>query len=671
MTAQHKKDGGSKSTLPPSSFSRQASKSPKESYGQYLTKFACSLAALAMTLALTSAPLRSASHPAPQTNRSPRELAWASWRDLSNDRFTEYVEKYRNKNYIMTDVDAYPVGDHFEYSMVWEENRDNRAWAEERNISSSDYHARWEDYRSRGYRPTDVAAYSNGGSPLFAGIWVQNLENIDWTSQRGLSATEYATEVQEKKRQGMRLIDMEVYQTPAGRHYAVIWYRNNDNLDWEHSWDLSREAYQQRADELGARGFRIVDFESYQVNGTQRYAAIWQKKGEHEGYQVRSDRTELDYANQWRLYRDLGYRLIDFERYQTAAGPRYATVWVENNARLSYAKKGDIDTAVENYRNTNNVPGISVAVIRNGEMLYRRGFGWADVAGRKQAHGGTVYLAASVSKVIGGTLAVKLEDEGRLTDGTAVSLNLNDLTRDHIPNMQADHTHTVAQLTAHLGCIWHYSGPEPPAGHYATAMAAAITLRNQAPLTGCTIGQDRNYSTHGFTFVGAVLEDVTGRSIARLIKEEIVQQYDLESMNVQFATDALTPNYERAVPYVGDAVSSYHDNSWKVLGGGIEVSTVDLARFGWKVLHGDIVRSAARDNRLWTRVSSNHKTGIAWEIKTISGRRVAEHDGSWDGARSYLRVYRDEGLVIAVMSNEKHHNPRTLVSSVAGIVLAP
>ena len=63
-------------------------------------------------------------------------------------------------------------------------------------------------------------------------------------------------------------------------------------------------------------------------------------------------------------------------------------------------------------------------VIRNGQVIYRRGFGFADVNGGKVAHGETVYNAASVAKVIGATLAGKLEAEDRLRDGTTFSLDL-------------------------------------------------------------------------------------------------------------------------------------------------------------------------------------------------------------------------------------------------------
>ena len=388
---------------------------------------------------------------------------------------------------------------------------------------------------------------------------------------------------------------------------------------------------------------------------------------------VRSDRTELEFANYWREYRDLGYRLIDFERYPTPSGTRYAGVWTENAARYRYTKKGELDKLVEGYRSGNGIPGISVAVIRDGRMLYQRGFGFAEIDKQKNAHGETVYLAASVSKVIGGTLAAKLEDEGQLADGTSVTLDLTDPTSSYLANLPAAHSHTVQDLLAHLGCVWHYdTGPEPPNGFYATATGAVQQIWNTPPIAPCTIGVNRNYSTHGFTFVGAVLEQATGRPIDRLVKEEIADRYGLSSLRAQFETSSLPSNYERAAPY-NDAGSetSYEDNSWKILGGGLEVNAVDLARFGWKTLDAQIVDAATRDNRLWTRVRANQANGLAWEIRSVGGKRVAEHGGSWSGARSHLRVYRDDGLVIAILSNRRGHDPEDLATTIGNEVLTP
>ncbi|MFA0961061.1 serine hydrolase [Roseivirga sp. BDSF3-8] len=600
---------------------------------------------------------------------APPNLPWASRRDLSDSQFSGYFQEYRDRGWIIKDVDAYPDGNGLNYAMIWEANPDNRGWAEWRNLTSDGYHEKWEQYRDQGYIPTDVEGYMSGNNLRFAGIWEENKEGLAWSSKRNLTSQQFGDYFQERQEAGMRIVDIEAYETNSGIRYAAIWHENKNNIQWAEYRDMSRETYQDKIDQFSADGYRVIDFESYTLNGSQKYAAIWEKNLYNHANAVRSNRTESEFANYWRLYRDQGYRLIDFERYETPSGTRYAGVWTENSPRYRWNDKTEVDNLITDFRNNNGIKGISVAIIQNGELKYQRGFGFAEEDRNKDAHGRSIYLTASVSKVIGGTLAAKMESEGELSDGTDVTLDLTQPTTNYIAIPASGHTHTLQQLLSHTGCIWHYStGPEP-SGHFSSAQDATEEIWNTSPLSGCTIGSNRNYSTHAFTFIGAVMESVSNRDIARLIEEEIGEQYGLNSIKVQFRNRSLRSEYERAAPYTdGGSETSYSDNSWKVLGGGIEADPVDLAWFGEKVRNGTIVDTLTRDNRLWTR-QPNSRNGLAWEVNTLGGRRVAEHGGSFSGARAHLRVYRDDELVIAILSNQRGHNPADLATSIGNALL--
>lgn len=605
-----------------------------------------------------------------------KALDWASKRDLTSAAFSTAFNEYKSKGYMMIDVDAYSTPRGLRYSMVWRENTDKRGWAEHRNLTSAEYNAKWTEYRDKGYRPLDIAAYPSGSQTLYAGIWVQNKENLAWSSNRNLTSTEYGNIYSEKRAAGYRLVDMEAYQTSGGLRYSAIWYKNVDNISWIQYRNMSRDSYQAKVDELGASGYMVVDFEAYQNGGNTQYAAIWEKKPGY-AYQVRTDRSETAFANLWRQYRDQGFRLVDFERYATANGDRYAGIWLENDSRYRYNKKAQLDEVVQDYLELNDLPGISVSVIKDGQSIYRRGFGYADLADGKWAHAQTIYGAASVSKVIGGTLAAKLEQEQQLESGAGFSLDLSNQTRSYVGGLPWYHTHTVEQLLSHTGCIGHYSTTPAVANqttHYANATLAVNSIDNIGLVTGCTIGDQASYSTAGFTFVAAALEGATGRTINSLLSTELFAAHGLNDMRVQFSSNALPSNYERAVPYnSSNNPSSYSDNSWKVLGGGIETSAYELSRFGWKVLNGEIVSADTRDNRLWQKVDGSvSSAGLAWFIKSVGGRRVAEHNGSWTGARSFIRVYRDDGLVVTIMSNRTGHDAKdvaTLTNEIANIVL--
>lgn len=588
-------------------------------------------------------------------------VAWASFRDLTSAEFSAKFNDYK-KNYILIDTEAYKVGSGIRYAMVWRRNTDKRAWAAFRNMSSEEYNQKWTHYKDQGYRPTDIESYRVNGQQKYSGIWVKNKEGYGWSSRRNLTASQYGTYFQEQKRKGYRVVDIEAYPTSGGTRYSAIWVQNKENIAWAQFRDMSRSTYQNKVNEYGNKGYLLVDFEAYKVGNEERYAAIWEKRSGF-AYQARTNRTEVQFANLWRRYRDQGYRLVDFERYQTNAGTRYGGVWIENSSRFRYAKKSRLDAVIKKYRSDNNLPGISVAIVKDGKMIYRRGFGHADKEAKKEAHGESIYLSASISKVIGGTIAAKLQERGKL--------NFNNTTRSYLTNVRqsngtrvtlpARHQHTVGQLFAHLGCIQAYSGPEPATRHYVKAIDALPQIWNASFINGCNTGSNYNYSTHGFTYLAAVLEKVTGKTSAQLVQSEIARPHKLSSMRAMYASASVPGNYERVKPYNdSNNPTSFSNNSWKVLGGGIEASPVDLAWFGWKVLDGKVVSKNTRDNVLWKRVNSSFVRGIGWRIPTIGGKKVAEHGGSFSGTRTFMRVYRNDGLVIAVMTNRRNQGSGSL-----------
>lgn len=619
------------------------------------------------------------------------DLAWYSYRDLTGQRYGELFQQLSDQGLMLVDIEAYPQGNATRYAMAWTANPERRGWASYRDMTAERYGERWKEFSDRGWRPVDIEAYPTPNGLRYAGIWVENRERVRWASRRDLTAAQYGEWFDEQRAAGMRLIDMEAYPAQGGLRYAAIWVHNGDGREWAQLRDMTREAYQQNLEQRGAQGFSVVDIEAWNTPGGMRYAAIWEKRPGNRAFQVRSDRTAQQFADLWAQYRDEGYRLQDFERYDTPGGPRYGGIWVENDARFRHRRKGQIDTAVQNYLNTNRLPGISVAVIHRGNIVYRRGFGMADVANNRTAHSETVYDIASLAKPVGGVLAARIANRPVRAGGTR-ALDLSRTTRSYLTDMPAHHTHTVAQLLAHLGCVPHYGTTPANANqttHYTSQAAASASIWDTNLVANCVVGTTRSYSTHGFTYVGAVIEGATGRTIPQLLQSEITGPLELGSLRVPYATATLPANADRAVPYNDNGpAGSYTDSSWKILGGGMESHVVDLARFGDAVRRGQLVNANIRDNQLWAPVRTGCGTsvagactgGLGWALNNVDGRRVAEHGGSWVGARGHLQVYRDDELTIAVLSNRRttatltqgtNHDPSTLTRQIANIVLAP
>lgn len=596
---------------------------------------------------------------------SDQDIDWYAYRDLDSNTFSQRFNVLSGKGYRMIDVDAYSASGGIRYAMMWQRN-DGRGWAERRDMTNTQYHQRWTEYRDRGFRPTDVEAYQVGNQMRYAGIWVENRENIQWSSWRNMKAKKYGQRFKEMSRKGFMLVDMEAYKTPNGTRYSAIWYKNTRNIPWAQLRNMTRERYQKEVDSRAAAGFRMVDYERYKVGSKTRYAAIWHKDG-GPAQVIRTNRSKLGYANHFREYRDDGYRPVDFER----DGNDYGAIWIKVNPRLAnYRHRSVIDQKLKSYLDSNNIPGLSAAIYHNGRLVYRGGVGNAD--GGKVAHGETVYPLASISKVVGGSLLGRLENRGRLQNGQVVAIKGSDQTRRYLPAMPSVHRHTLRQLASHTACISHYNtspGISNQTSHYSTQQAAAASIWNQPLLNDCTIGASRSYSTHAFTFLGAALEAATGRTVPQLVREELAAPFNLPSLRVMYTNSSIPADYDRSAWYSNGSIVARDNNSWKAFGGGIEATAKDLARFGWLTGAGGITTKAFRDNTLLVR-QPNSSNGYAWGIGTQNGRRRVQHNGSSTGARSQLSVYPDNSLSIALLTNQRGHDGLGgLANEIADLIL--
>lgn len=586
-------------------------------------------------------------------------LTWASRRDLTSQQFSDTFDEYRQQGLMMVDVDAYPQGRGVRYSMIWQQNTDRRGWAEHRDMTSQGYGNKWEEYKNRGFRPLDVEAYQNGRQLRWAGIWVENKERLAWSSHRGLTGDAYGKLFQEKVEAGFRLADMEVYNTSDGLRYAAIWYENTDNRPWAQLRGMTRERYQQEVDARNRQGMQVVDYESYQTSNGQRYAAIWERKSGF-GWQTRTDRTERQFANLWRQYRDQGYRLVDFERYDTSSGPRYAGIWAENDERYAWSGRSQAEQALETYVSNADIPGVGAAIIRDGRVVFQGGAGFADESQNITAHSGTVYRLASIAKAITGTLAFDLEEAGLVDD-------LDARTDTILSGLGTQHTHSVRQLLQNTGCVKHYTSDglndNSTQIQYNTAQAALDQHMNGAIETnawiipGCSLGTS-NYSTHGYTLAAAALETSVNATFADLIKNRIADPLGLDTLQVE---NRSSPNSsgERATINSGAAqVSSgqFENVSWKAGGSGMESSALDLALFGDAVLRNRYFPEATRDD-MWSGGTGNGRAH-GWSLNA-AGTQVTK-GGDNQGSDSFIRIDIGNGITVVALTNT---NPPSVETS--------
>jgi CubicO group peptidase (beta-lactamase class C family) len=196
------------------------------------------------------------------------------------------------------------------------------------------------------------------------------------------------------------------------------------------------------------------------------------------------------------------------------------------------------------------VPGLSMAIARHGQFVYREAFGIADQAKDEKATTSHLFRIASVTKPITAVAIFSLVEKG--------SLQLGDLIFGHEGVLQFDYGKsypalvqkiTLEHLLTHTGGGWGNDRNDPMMFDQAMETGDLIkwTLQN-VPLQN-EPGKNYAYSNFGYCILGRVLEKITGQSYADFVCQDVLAKCDVTDMRI--ASNTLPERLPGEVVYYG------------------------------------------------------------------------------------------------------------------------
>ena len=294
------------------------------------------------------------------------------------------------------------------------------------------------------------------------------------------------------------------------------------------------------------------------------------------------------------------------------------------------------------------LPGLSVAIAKDGQVVFAEGFGFADLHASRKVTPETRFRAASVSKVIAVTALATLLESGALTSDSQVD--------DYVPGYpQGRGALTVRHLAAHLGGVPHYSDQDRIERRFYSSVNDALSVFMHIPLLW-EPGARYEYSTHGYTLLSAVIEGAAGRPYLEYLNEKVLEPLGMDSTGPELRArpDANAASLYNLRDGVVTEVTNPEDPSYKWAGGGMLSTPTDLVRMGNAYLGGWLERDIVRTMFERQRLASGEvlAIGFGWRHSfDMQGRSVMEHAGGMEGARSVLTLFPEQRLVIAVMVN--------------------
>lgn len=319
--------------------------------------------------------------------------------------------------------------------------------------------------------------------------------------------------------------------------------------------------------------------------------------------------------------------------------------------------------------NRDATPGATVAVVRDGDILWARGYGMANLEHEVPNGTETVFYIASASKQFVATAIAMLEADG--------ALSLDDDVRDHVPEL---HPFEPPIRIHHL--IHHTSGLRDkysiailggmPESSYATDAGTLELLRRQRTLN-FPPGSRHLYSNSGYWLLAQIVARVIDASLREFAEERIFAPLGMTS--TQFRDDTRNVLRHRASGYARRPGDRWQlaEMTWNAMGPGGVVSTVgDLARWDAnfadnRLQPADLPERLLRTRPLTDGTECRYAFGLS--LQPHRGMPAVSHSGSVEGFRcEFLRLV-DRGVTVVCLANSSAVDAPGLARAVADVVL--
>jgi D-alanyl-D-alanine carboxypeptidase len=333
-------------------------------------------------------------------------------------------------------------------------------------------------------------------------------------------------------------------------------------------------------------------------------------------------------------------------------------------------------------------PGMSLVVVKNGEMVYRKGFGWADHPQHIAATPQTVYHWWSCTKIVTALAILQLQEQGKVRLDDSVT-GILPFFKVQYPSV-ASRVITIQHLLNHSSGLpdagfrvmnWIHHDGEPPVNQTAMVekvLPALSTLEFEP-------GDHAEYTNIGYMVLGAIIEKVSGQSYEDYVRKHILEPLGMnhtdflytQAMEPQEAAGA-HPLFDTWTPLIPVVGLSYvreisGDHLWfkrvyndQTPPSGLIGPATDAARLltaylnggeldGRRILSRESISAMTLEGHIRSKGDDAHgsrRQGIGWRVFREQGRLMLKHDGGGLGFTTVMQVYPDDKLGFVLFAND-------------------
>ena len=331
-----------------------------------------------------------------------------------------------------------------------------------------------------------------------------------------------------------------------------------------------------------------------------------------------------------------------------------------------FAQDG-VSTKVDDYIRTEmqsqQIPGLALAVIKDGQIVIAKGYGLANVEHQVPVKPETIFQSGSTGKQFTAIAVMMLVEEGKL--------NLEDkITKYFTDAPEAWRNITLRHLLTHTSGMTDYPSDFDLRRDYTEdelyQRVKSIPLAFQP-------GDKWSYSNLAYVMLGILIHKVSGKFYGDFLQERVFKPLEMTTARVISEAD-IVPN--RAAGYRVEN-GQLKNQGWvspslnTTADGALYLTIYDMAKWDAALYTEKLLKKSSLE-QMWTPVKLNdgktHPYGFGWALAEVRGRRLIEHGGAWQGFKAHISRYVDDKMTVILFANQIRANQTKLAHGVAAII---
>lgn len=325
-----------------------------------------------------------------------------------------------------------------------------------------------------------------------------------------------------------------------------------------------------------------------------------------------------------------------------------------------FANNAAINRYVKGVMQTHEIPGLALAVVKNGKTIYKQYYGRAFANKSTPVAANSMFRVYSTTKLITSVAIFQLMEQGKLA--------LNDNVALYLKKLPAHWQHVQIQ---HL--LTHSSGLPDIIKYPSNLSDQTLMARLSADPMEFETGSRFYYNQTNYWLLAQVIEQLSGQSFATYVLQK---QFSGNRQGVLFSSNSTANVPNRVVKMRYDIPSktykpTTHNNGARAhSGNGLNITLDKLIEWGNRLDNNDLLRNETKQ-QMWARFNFSHPKDVflhGWGVYKVN---QASSYGFTGGGVSAFRKFPKEDMTIILLTNGYKHMPihNTIVNRVAGMVI--